>query len=217
MLGIEGVRSYEQTTTAGVVCPQPEDVDEDAKLLAGLRDGEAWARLALFDRHARHVERILARVLGRDAELADVLHDTFVQAYASVGSVRDAGAIKAWLSSVAVFTARGVIRRRKLRRWLRFWDPAELPEIEAPTATDATREALARTYAILDELPADERIAFTLRFVEGMDLTEVAAACRCSLATIKRRLARAEKAFVERAKQDPMLGERIEAGRWGDP
>ena len=214
-MGNGGARGYEQTTTAGVACPVPEETDE-AALVAGLRAGELWARLELFDRYAHHVERILGRVLGRDAELADVLHDTFVQAYTSVDSIRDPRAIKAWLSTVAVFTARGVIRRRSLRRWLRFWGPAELPEPEAPAADDATREALARTYAILGRLPVDERIAFTLRFVEGMDLTEVAATCRCSLATIKRRLARAEKRFLEAAKEDPVLGTRVEGGRWAD-
>ena len=58
-------------------------------------------------------------------------------------------------------------------------------------------------------------MAFTLRFVSEMQLTEVAAACRVSLATIKRRLARAEKRFVEAARENPALRERLEAGgRW---
>jgi RNA polymerase sigma-70 factor (ECF subfamily) len=48
-----------------------------------------------------------------------------------------------------------------------------------------------------------------------MQLTEVAAACRVSLATIKRRLARAEKRFVEAAKDHPALRERLaHGGRW---
>jgi len=50
-----------------------------------------------------------------------------------------------------------------------------------------------------------------------MQLTEVAAACRVSLATVKRRLARAEKRFVEAAKDHPALRERLaHGGRWSD-
>ena len=50
-----------------------------------------------------------------------------------------------------------------------------------------------------------------------MQLTEVAAACRVSLATVKRRLARAEKRFVEAAKDHPALRERLtHGGRWAD-
>ena len=191
------------------------EVDE-AALVDGLRQGEAWAQRELFDRYSTHVERILSRVLGRDQELGDVLHDTFVQAFTSADGIRDPHAIRAWLSTVAVFTARGVIRKRKLRRWLRFWDPSDLPETEAPVADAYTREALDRAYGILDTMTADERIAFALRFVEGMELTEVAAACKVSLATIKRRLARAEKKFLDAAKDEPILAKRIEGGRWAD-
>jgi RNA polymerase sigma-70 factor, ECF subfamily len=208
------VRGFVQTTTAGVVRTVASDLDE-AALVEGLRAGDPLARQELFDRYATHVQRILSRVLGREPELSDILHDTFVQAYGSVEGIRDATAIKSWLSTVAVFTARGVIRKRTLRRWLRFWDPAEIPEPEAPVSEETTREALRRTYAILEGLGAYDRIAFTLRFIEGMELTEVAAACGCSLATVKRRLSRAEKQFVAAAQGDEVLAQRIEGGRWG--
>ena len=50
----------------------------------------------------------------------------------------------------------------------------------------------------------------------AMELTEVAAACHCSLSTIKRRLSKAEKRFVTIASRDPLLAGRIDAsGRWG--
>lgn len=211
-------KDYVQTTTVGVVrtLPVSKAEQDEAALLDGLQSGEAWAKMALFDQYAPHVERILGRVLGRDAEICDVLQDTFVQAYASVDGIRDAKAIKGWLSTVAVYTARGLIRRRKIRRWLRFWDPGELPEEAAPVAEPTTREALSRSYAILETMPADERIAFSLRFIDGMELTEAASACGCSLATIKRRLAKAENKFLEAARGDAVLSGRIEGGRWAN-
>ena len=57
--------------------------------------------------------------------------------------------------------------------------------------------------------------AFALRFVDGMELTEVAAACETSLATIKRRLARAGARFEAAARRQPVLEEWLEGGtRW---
>jgi RNA polymerase sigma-70 factor (ECF subfamily) len=200
---IEG--AFAQTTTAGVAQLDPSE--DDSALVEGLRRGDAAARRELFDRFAPHVERVLARVLGRDPELSDALHDTFVQAFGSVASLRDAAALKAWLSMVAVYTARGLIRRRKVRRWLRFWAPEDLPETASTAASAEDAWAVSRVYALLDRLPADHRIAFTLRYVEGMSLQEVAEACSCSLATVKRRLVRAQAAFHEAAKADPVLAE----------
>ena len=78
--------------------------------------------------------------------------------------------------------------------------------------------ALVATYAALDALPVDERIAFALRFIDGMELTEVAAACETSLATIKRRLDRASASFEAEARRQPALEAWLEGGsRWGNP
>lgn len=207
-----------QTTTRGVVRALDADpVSDDGRLVEGLRAAEPWARLALFDRFGPHVERLLRRVLGPDPELADALQETFLQAMTSAAGLRDSRSLKPWLSAIAVHTARGLIRRRRVRSWLRFWDPDELPDVVDPSRADSpAREAVHRTYAILATLPANERIAFTLRFVEGMELVEAAEACRCSLATVKRRIDRALESFVQAARGDDVLEAWVERGRWAD-
>jgi RNA polymerase sigma-70 factor (ECF subfamily) len=94
----------------------------------------------------------------------------------------------------------------------------ELPDVQASAAPPEVLDALRATYAALDKLPADERIAFALRFIDGMELTEVAAACDTSLATIKRRLARAGARFEVEARKHPVLEAWLEGGsRWGNP
>jgi len=50
---------------------------------------------------------------------------------------------------------------------------------------------------VLKKLPAQDRMAWMLRHVEGMPLSEVATHCDCSLATAKRRIASAHR-VVER-------------------
>jgi len=87
-----------------------------------------------------------------------------------------------------------------------------VPEAEARPASDEATEALRRTYLVLDRLPREERIAFALRTIEGMKLEEVADACGVSLATAKRRLARAEQRFLELCRADAVLREWLEGG-----
>ena len=81
-----------------------------------------------------------------------------------------------------------------------------MPSAPHNPEASATMRAM---YRVLDALPADERMVFTLRFMSELELTEVAAACRVSLATIKRRLARAEARFQEVAQQEPLLSDRL--------
>jgi RNA polymerase sigma-70 factor (ECF subfamily) len=59
---------------------------------------------------------------------------------------------------------------------------------------------LGRVYTLLEHLPVDARIAWTLRQVEGEQLEAVAAICGCSLATAKRRIGAVQ------AKIDEVLG-----------
>ncbi len=54
---------------------------------------------------------------------------------------------------------------------------------------------LKRVYAILEELSVNERLAWTLRYVEREQLDDVARLCGCSLATAKRRIAAAQAAI----------------------
>jgi RNA polymerase sigma-70 factor (ECF subfamily) len=190
--------------------PVPEGDDALVRALRARRQGAADA---LFQRYASHVRRVIARVLSMDHELEDISQDVFLEALRSIDRLKDPDALKTWLTSIALFKARRVLRSRKRRSWLRLAPPSELDAVPTGGGSEVA-EAMRCTYVILNGLPADERIAFALRFIEGMELTELAAACRTSVATIRRRLDRAEERFVRKAQKYPVLSERIAAGRW---
>jgi RNA polymerase sigma-70 factor (ECF subfamily) len=191
--------------------PLPES---DAALVSALQARRPGAAAALFDRYAAHVRRVLVRVLGTDAEISDLLHDVFVVAFTSSDRLKDATAVRAWLTAIAVHTARGLIRKRKRRRVLRLLAPWVLERTAVIAPAGEASAALRAVYAVLEQLPSDDRIVFALRFIDGMELAEVAEACGISLATVKRRLARAEQRFTEAARRQPALADRIETGRW---
>jgi RNA polymerase sigma-70 factor (ECF subfamily) len=205
-----------ELTPSGVVLPLPS-VRDDIALVKGLRAGEAWARAAFFDKYAPPVERILRRILGHDrhTEMADLVHDTFVQAIGSIDRLRDPSALLAWMQTIAAYTAHKTIRARRARCWLRFWEPAELPDVPTQGLDPEVAEAYQHTYALLSRFSAAERVAFTLRYIDGMEVNRVAEICGVSLATIKRRLARAERRFVGAAQRDEVLRPWLErGGRW---
>ncbi|WP_437643667.1 RNA polymerase sigma factor [Sorangium sp. So ce362] len=179
----------------------------DEALVEGLRARHPAALSAFHERFSGHVLRVLGRLLGGRHDLSDAHHDAFVRALSSLDTLRDPAALKAWITSVAVFTARTCIQRRARRKWLLFFAPDDLPPVVERPYEGEAHEALRATYRALERLPADERIAFALRRIEGMDLKEIADACGVSLATIKRRLARAEANFLAAARDQPALEE----------
>lgn len=187
----------------------------DAAMVAALRARHPGAAAALWDKFASSVHNTVARTLGPDAEVPDVVQETFIKALNDIKSLDDPERVGAWLTSIAVFTARACIRRRKRRRLLAVWSPAAVAPTHHVPAPDGVREALREVYGALDRMPVDERLAFALRLIDGMPLSEAAAAMRVSLATFKRKLQRAERRFLAEAAASPHLREYMQEGsRW---
>ena len=143
-----------------------------------------------FRAHVRYVAAIALRILGRDDEVDDVVQDVFLAAHSGLRTLRDGEAAKQWLRTVTVRVASRRLRRRRLRGFFGL-DERGYEDIASPGASPEQRALLATVYAQLDRLPVAERVAWTLRHVEGLELDAVAEACGCSLATAKRRIAAA--------------------------
>lgn len=182
--------------------PLPES---DAALVAAARAGRPHSHEEIVRRCGPDIERILYRVLGPDSEIEDVMHDVFIAAFQRLDQLRDPQALRSWLVSIAVRKARKLVARRKRWSFIRSMAPSDIPEPRAATGSSEIGDALRATYRILSQLPVDDRIAFALRRVDGMELTQVADVTDVSLATVKRRLFRARSRFVKLAKQNELL------------
>lgn len=151
---------------------------------------------AFFRRYAPYVARIGLRILGRDTELDDLVQDVFAVAFRRRHQVRDLAAVKGWLATITVRSARLMMRKRKLRAAVGLAPPHERALVD-PDASPEQRALLQRVYECLDEIPVEHRLAWTLRHVDGRKLDEVATLCGCSLATAKRRIAAAHAHLQE--------------------
>lgn len=190
------------------------EVAPSAALVERLHEQEPAAGRELYDRCARQVNGVVWRILGADAEHDDVVQQVFANVFRSLGQLRDPERLDAWVTGVAVRTARTELRRRRVRRIVRLdVDATE----RAPAVDDADSwHLVSRVREILGRMDADLQIAFVLRFVEGRSLVEVAELCGCSLATVKRRIRRARARFEAHARRDPQLMDRFPAHREGE-
>lgn len=149
---------------------------------------------ALFHRHASYVAGVATRLLGRDHEVDDVVQDVFLIALRGLHALREPEAARAWLTKVAVRVAIRRLRWRRLRRTLGIDPDTGYDELPDHALAPEQRALMARIYALLDRLPAVDRVAWTLRHVEGQPAESVARMCGCSLATAKRRIGRVDQA-----------------------
>jgi RNA polymerase sigma-70 factor, ECF subfamily len=150
-----------------------------------------------FQTWSPYVAGVAIRLLGRDQDVEDIVQDVFVEALRTLSSLRDPAREKAWLAAVTVRVVMRRLRRRRIARLLGLaetWDPSWLT---APEADPEQRALLRQVYRLLDDFPASERIAWSLRYLQGEKLEDVAALCGCSLATAKRRITAVQNVIEE--------------------
>jgi RNA polymerase sigma-70 factor, ECF subfamily len=177
----------------------PDFAAEDAKLVARARRRDLSAFEALYRRHAGFAMNLAVRIQGSANDAEDIVHDAFLRANERLVELRDGSAFRAWLGSIVVRLVRTRLRRRRLLGTLGLStpEPIELDAIASPNADPESRVLLAQVYSLLQTMPADDRIAWTLRHVDHHRLDVVAVLTECSLATVKRRIFRAQRYLSE--------------------
>jgi RNA polymerase sigma-70 factor (ECF subfamily) len=144
-----------------------------------------------FRAHARYVGAIALRILGRPEDVEDVVQEVFLDAHQRLPTLRDPAALKGFLATLTVRKSVRLLRRRGMRRFFGFDDGFDYTQLADSNASPDERALVAQVYRLLDELPAEQRSAWVLRYVEGEKVERVAELCGCSLATAKRRIAAA--------------------------
>jgi RNA polymerase sigma-70 factor (ECF subfamily) len=152
----------------------------------------------VYRRYCRYVAAVILRLDGRSAEVDDLVQDVFVEAAAGITRLRDPEAVKGWLATIAVRTVRRRLQVRRAWRLIGIGRDAGDMVLVDPRASPADRVLLRAVYKVLDEMPVQDRLAFTLHVIEGETLEAVAKLCECGLATAKRRVARGQRLIEQR-------------------
>jgi RNA polymerase sigma-70 factor (ECF subfamily) len=152
----------------------------------------------IYRRYCRYVAAVILRLDGRAAEVDDLVQDVFVEAAVGIRRLRDPEAVKGWLATIAVRTVRRRFRLRRIWRLIGLESKTDQMALIDPAASPVDRLLLRAVYRVLEELPTEDRLAFCLRTIEGETIESVARLCGCSVATAKRRVARAQRRIEER-------------------
>lgn len=187
------------TAAPGDKDKQADSGAEDEKLVTRARRNDLLAFESLYRRHAGFALNLAVRIQGSATDAEDIVHDAFLKAGERLAELRDGSAFRAWLGSIVVRLVRTRLRRRRMlcTLGLASLEPIELDAIASPNADPESRVLLAQVYSLLQTLPADNRIAWTLRYVDHHRLEVVASLVGCSLATAKRRILRAQNYLTE--------------------
>lgn len=163
-------------------------------------DRRARAELtALFRVHLGQLTRFLRGLGVRDADLDDVLQETFAVAWRRRDCLRSDASPLGWLLAIARRTASSQRRRRDYResKFEVSVDEAALPGCRSDEGRVRARELASRVEDFLGSLDEVHREVFLLSMVEGASAVEIAAATEANVNTVYSRVRKVRRAFRE--------------------
>jgi RNA polymerase sigma-70 factor (ECF subfamily) len=175
--------------------------EETAALVEQACGGDPQAFRRLVDRHYARCLRF-ARNLGLGAEDAEeAVQDTFVRVWDALPRFRVGSPFEPWLFRILGNRCRSALgRRRWWQRGVVADSDAVLAQLPARwgTAAGADEELYDRVRQALDTLPVEQREAFLLRHVEGLEYDEMMTVTGAGLSALKMRVKRASDALRTR-------------------
>jgi RNA polymerase sigma-70 factor, ECF subfamily len=170
---------------------------DDVELVRRSTRGDLAAFEQLVDRHRPVVVRVAARIVGaEDAE--DVSQDAFLRAFHRLDRFRGEAPFRAWLLRITHNAALDHLARRRAEPVdPQQFDASEPSAARPPAERLELRERIERLERKLRGLSAEHRAVLVLRDAEGMSYEEIADITDSPLGTVKGRLHRARREFIE--------------------
>jgi RNA polymerase sigma-70 factor (ECF subfamily) len=160
-----------------------------------LRDVSAAARpmtvdwASTYESHAAELTGYLTKLAGDREVASELMQETFVKGMRAGGTIRDPGAIRAWLYRTATNLEHNHRRRRAILRFVPFSGEERSAQGTFDADADQVRQALG-------SLSADGAATLLLFYVHGFSREELAAMFEVSEETVKSRLARGRRDFM---------------------
>jgi RNA polymerase sigma-70 factor (ECF subfamily) len=151
-----------------VETPTPDRILEDHALAERARKGEKAAFELLIRRHARLVWATVAGMVRDGSWIEDLVQETFLRGWKSIGQLSDPAAFRPWLLSIA---RRLVLRHGELQGRSFELEP-RIAEEDGHVDREETRE---QVQAAIARLPERYRLPVTLRYLHEMDYAGITA------------------------------------------
>ena len=175
---------------AALLSPANPEVSADAALVRRLLQKDVSAFEQLYDRHSRAVYSLVLRILRQAGTAEEVVQDVFLQLWRNAGQYdASRGRFIPWLLTLARHRALDTLRLKSERQRRREDQTEELPPVvaaqpEFEKQLDEKRFA-EKVRTLMSFLNPQQRKAIELAYFEGLSHSEIAAALKEPLGTVK--------------------------------
>lgn len=186
----------------------------DHELVRLSQGGDLKAFGLLVDKYHNRLYRMILRIIKNTSTVEDLVQDSLIRAYRSIGSFRGESAFYTWLYKIGLNTARNYLA--DIKRNVHIDDSIALEDAdnisatldlsypETPESDLMNKQIVIKINDAISELPLELRTSILLREIEGMTYEQISEVMNCPVGTTRSRIFRARNIISEQIK--PLLG-----------
>jgi RNA polymerase sigma factor (sigma-70 family) len=174
----------------------------ELELIEKLKQGDGSAFKQIVESSQGLVYNTALGIVQNPLDAEDVAQEVFVELYESIGGFKGQSKLSTWLYRITVSKSMDHLRRKKRKKRFAFvqslfgandelvHDPADFVH---PGVSLDNKEKATELFKAIDELPAKQKIAFTLNRVEGLNYQEISEIMKMTVSSVESLLHRAKK------------------------
>jgi len=174
----------------------------EIELIQGLRNGDEAAFKFLVKNYQDRVYNTAIGIVQNAEDAEDVAQEVFIQVFRSIHSFKEESKLSTWIYRITTSRALDLLRNRKSKKRFGFLQRLfgdsnetlyEVPDFNHPGVTMDRKENAALLFKAINQLPENQKIAFTLHKLEDLSYQEISEVMQTSVAAIESMMHRAKQ------------------------
>ncbi|MCR4397040.1 MAG: RNA polymerase sigma factor, partial [Candidatus Saccharicenans sp.] len=178
--------------------------EQELELISRARKGEVEAFMSLARVYEKPIFSLIYRLTGNREDAADLTQETFLKAYVGLKKFRGRSSFHTWLHRIAVNETLNFIKKSgKEKGHLEYLDELQpeadgLALVPSPEESSLEEEFRKKLEQVLNELPVNDKLTFSLVVFQGLSHAEAAAVLGCSEGTVSWKMHEIRQAIREK-------------------
>jgi RNA polymerase sigma-70 factor (ECF subfamily) len=159
----------------------------------------------VFDTHKKRVYNTVLSLLQNREEAEDVVQEVFVKVYETLPQFKGDSSLSTWIYRIAVNKSLDFLKAKKTKKRSGFivslfggdknddFRPLDVPDFVHPGVIAENKELATTLFKAIDKLPDNQKVAFTLSKIDGLNYAEIAEVMQVSTPSVESLLFRAKQ------------------------
>lgn len=175
---------------------------QESELIAALQAGSESAFRTLVESFQDRVYNMALGIIQQEEEAEDIAQEVFIEVYQTINRFREESRLSTWIYRITTSKALEHHRRRKAKKRFAFVTSLfggenevlhHPPDFHHPGVSLENKEQMKLLFGAIDKLPGNQKVAFTLHYLNQASYQEVAEIMESTVSAVESLLHRAKQ------------------------